>query len=66
MAIQIKEEVFENAIVDCDCMTITECSNDKVMVYSIEDVLKRWDGIPNIKIAIKQSDVVPPVKEGRW
>lgn len=64
MADLIKEEVYRNAIIDLDDMTITELSPDNEKTYSILDIIKRWKDVPNIEVVIRQHAQLPPL-DGR-
>lgn len=64
MADLIKEEVYRNAIIDSDDMTITELSPDNEKTYSILDIIKRWKDVPNIEVVIRQHAQLQPL-DGR-
>lgn len=64
MADLIRKEVYRNAIIDSDDMTITEYSPDNIKVYSIIDIIKRWRNVPNIEVVISQCDRLQPL-DGR-
>lgn len=64
MADSIREEVYRNAIIDVDDMTITEYSPDNVKTYSLLDIIKRWNDVPNIEVVIRQCAQLPPL-DGR-
>lgn len=53
MAIIKSCEQFENAVIDCADLTITEYKEDCADTFDILKVLKRWDGIPNITVTIE-------------
>ena len=55
MAVQERREEYSNAMIDCSDMTLTE--------YSIEEILKRWNGVPDIKITIRRSVALPADEE---
>lgn len=46
-------------MIDCSDMTLTEYEEDGTRTYRIEDILKRWDGVPNIEIEIRQKSLLP-------
>lgn len=63
MAQQENREWYENAVIDCHDMTLTEFRPDHVRSYSLMEILQRWSDIPNISIAISRSAEVPPRME---
>lgn len=62
MAETVKREVFNHAVIDCKDMTIAEYMDDTIRVYSLIELLKRWDSIPDITLII--SRVVPLPEDG--
>ena len=52
MAVVMKSESYSNAVIDANDMTITEYVDDAICIYDIEELLKRWSGIPNITLSI--------------
>ncbi len=54
MAARELSETYSHAIIDCSDMTLTEYDADNVCTYSIEEILKRWDRVPDIEIEIRQ------------
>lgn len=63
VATQERTEVFRHATIDCSDMTITEFCRDEVRVYSIQELLNRWSGIPDVEITIRR-DMILPVDGG--
>lgn len=63
MAFQELREQFTNATIDCSDGTLTEFQNDKVSTYSIEEILKRWNGISNITLIIERRMDLPLIEE---
>lgn len=59
MAIWDRRERYSYAMIDCSDMTLTEYEGDSARTYRIEDILKRWDGVPNIEIEIRQKSLLP-------
>ena len=60
MASVVKSENFENATIDINDMTITEYGRDDTKSYSLFELLKRWDGIPNITLSVRKIETLPP------
>lgn len=60
MASVVKSENFENATIDINDMTITEYGRDDTKSYSLLELLKRWDGIPNITLSVRKIETLPP------
>lgn len=58
MAKYQKSVTFSNAMIDMDDGTITEYDKDGDIlgVYSIGDVMKMWDGVSGVTLAIRVSD----------
>lgn len=63
MAFQELREQFTNATIDCSDGTLTEFQKDKVNTYSIEEILKRWNGISNITLIIERRMDLPLIEE---
>ena len=63
MAFQELREQFTNATIDCADGTLTEFQKDKVSTYSIEEILKRWNGISNITLIIERRMDLPLIEE---
>lgn len=63
MAFQELREQFTNATIDCSDGTLTEFQKDKVSTYSIEEILKRWNGISNITLIIERKMDLPLIEE---
>lgn len=55
MAVQVQHEKYSHAVIDCGEMTLTEYVPDHVRTYSITEILKRWNGIPEVEIEIRRS-----------
>lgn len=60
MADLVQSETFTNAIIDVDDLTLTEYGEESVKVYSIYELLRRWDGIVGITLTIHRSIPMPP------
>lgn len=60
MSMVVKSESFENAIIDTSDMTITEYDTDSVRIYSLLELLKRWDGVVGVTLTIRRSIQLPP------
>lgn len=63
MAFTEKREQYKNAVLDLSDKTLTEYGHDDVRVYSIEEILKRWDGVPDIVLTIERRVDLPPTEE---
>lgn len=59
MAVQERRELYSHATIDCSDMTLTEYRKDDAKTYGIIEILKRWDGLPNIEIEIRQRSILP-------
>ena len=59
MAVQECREVYSHATIDCSDMTLTEYHKDDTKTYGIIEILKRWDGVPDIEIEIRQRITLP-------
>lgn len=55
MAVKESFEYYTNAVLDADDMTITEYIDDSVCTYSIQEIIERWQGIPNVVLMISTS-----------
>ncbi len=62
MAVQERREVYSHATIDCSDMTLTEYQKDDTKTYGIVEILKRWDGVPDIEIEIRQRSTLPADK----
>ncbi len=62
MAVQERREMYAHAIIDCSDMTLTEYQKDDAKTYGIVEILKRWDGVPDIEIEIRQRSTLPTDK----
>ena len=63
MASQEKRERFVRATIDCSDMSLTEYLDDGVRTYDIMDILRRWDGIPDVTVTIERRVDLPPSRE---
>ena len=61
MALREVRELYSGVRIDVDDMTLTEFGPDDCEVYSLWDILKRWNGIDGVQIEIKR---LYPVYEG--
>ena len=59
MAVQERREVYFHATIDCSDMTLTEYRGDDTKTYGIVEILKRWNGVPDIEIEIRQRSTLP-------
>ncbi len=59
MAARECREMYSHATIDCSDMTLTEYDTDGARTYDIQEILKRWDGVPNINIEIRQNELLP-------
>lgn len=59
MAVQERREVYSRATIDCSDMTLTEYRGDDTKTYDIVEILKRWNGVPDIEIEIRQRSTLP-------
>ena len=59
MAVQESREIYSHATIDCSDMTLTEYRPDDTRTYNIMEILKRWDGVPDIEIEIRQRKSLP-------
>lgn len=64
MANKVTGEYFKNALIDTQDMTITEFDKDAARTYDLLDVLRRWDGVPDVNISIERSIGLPPTYKG--
>lgn len=62
MAMREQREVYSHAMIDCSDMTLTEYDSDNIRTYSLMEILKRWAGIPDIKIEIRREYTLPEEK----
>lgn len=62
MAVLERREQYSHVIIDCSDMTLTELQPDSVCAYGIMGILKRWEGIPDIEIEIRQRVILPENK----
>lgn len=63
MAFQEKREQYTNAMIDCSDGILTEFHRDSVSSFSIAEILKRWDGVPDITLTIERRTNLPPSEE---
>ena len=64
MAYQDRVERYEHATIDLADQTVTEYSDDAVRTYAIEEILRRWNGVPDVTITIERRREMPPAEEG--
>ena len=60
MANTVRSERFVNATIDLTDMTITEYNDDGAEIFSINEMLNRWDGVPCVTLTICSSVPLPP------
>lgn len=60
MAETVKSESFTSAMINTNDMTITEFAEDSTNVYSLLELLKRWNGVADITLTIRRSVPLPP------
>lgn len=63
MAVLERREEYTHAVIDTSDMTISEYTHDGVRIYSIFEILERWNGTPDIEISIRQRATLPESKE---
>lgn len=64
MAKKNSGETYNKATIDKEAGTITEyLPKEEVNVYSINDLIDRWNGIEGITLSIKKDDTIKPIKE---
>lgn len=63
MAFQEKREQYTHAMIDCSDGTLTEFHLDSTNSFSIEEILKRWNGVPDITLTIERRTDLPPIEE---
>lgn len=61
MAKQSKSVSFKNATINFDNMTILELTKDDEKIFSLEKVLKDWEGIDGISLTIKYDDEIDEI-----
>ncbi len=54
MAKQVESVSFSNAQIDIAADEIAEMKKDEIVVSSLSEVLKQWDGIEGVSITIKK------------
>lgn len=62
MAVLERREQYSHAIIDCSDMTLTELQPDRECTYGIMEILKRWEGISDVEIEIRQRMSLPEDK----
>ena len=62
MAEQEKREVYSSAMIDCSDMTLTEYHKDGLKVYDINEILRRWENVPDLIIEIRQRVPLPSIE----
>ena len=50
--------VFTNAVIDSEKMTITEYTKDDQYVFDLKTVLDLWSGVEGISLTIKKEDKI--------
>lgn len=63
MAFYEKREKYAQATIDLSDGTLTEFYPDGTKTFNIDDILKRWDGVPNITLTIERRTELSPTEE---
>lgn len=63
MAFCEKRERYAQATIDLSDGTLTEFYPDGTKTFNIDDILKRWDGVPNITLTIERRTELSPAEE---
>ncbi len=63
MAFYEKREKYAQATIDLSDGTLTEFYPDGTKTFNIDDILKRWDGVPNITLTIERRAELSPAEE---
>lgn len=63
MAFCEKREKYAQATIDLSDGTLTEFYPDGTKTFNIDDILKRWDGVPNITLTIERRTELSPAEE---
>lgn len=63
MAFYEKCEKYAQATIDLSDGTLTEFYPDGTKTFNIDDILKRWDGVPNITLTIERRTELSPAEE---
>lgn len=63
MAFCEKREKYAQATIDLSDGTLTEFYPDGTKTFNIDDILKRWDGVPNITLTIERRTELSPIEE---
>lgn len=63
MAIHEDCERYLHATIDLMDGTLTEFYPDCIKTFSVADILKRWDGVPDITITIERRTELLPEEE---
>ena len=50
--------VFTNAVIDSEKMTITEYTKDDQYVFDLKSVLDQWSGVEGISLTIKKEEKI--------
>ena len=50
--------VFRNAVIDAENLTITETNKDEQYVFDLQKVLSDWSGIDGVSLTIKKDSVI--------
>ncbi len=56
MAKKSRKTSFSHAVIDVDAGTITEITADNEHEYQIDEVLREWDGVENIRFSISMDE----------
>jgi hypothetical protein len=60
LAESIQKEVFQNAVLDMQDLTITEYSRDGTKTYNLLDALDKWDGQFGITLTVEGRKQIAP------
>lgn len=63
MAFYEKREKYAQATIDISDGTLTEFYPDGTKTFNIDDILKRWDGVPNITLTIERRTELSSAEE---
>lgn len=58
-----KSVSFKKAVIDMEDRTITEYDKDGTRVYSLDTILRAWDGVEGIAFSIQQSGELPDMEQ---
>lgn len=62
MAVLEKREVYRDAVIDKETMTITEFDNG-ARSYRLADIIDRWSGVSGVILTIERTCDLPPYDE---